>query len=307
MKKVYTQIPICSLGQTPSGIKDCAVCEYGTKYEIRPINVAESFPIPVSATIDKTTVYAGDPVTITIEFDNYVDLDDISTKLSAGLDIESIEKITNKIIQVTVNTDVDNLGNKNIGIIYEYIARYFNINVIESYPKILEIKCSPERIRQGENTIVKIILNRELKHNEEFPSIIINTEAFEIIEEFETMNIAPTVIRGVLSAKLIGGDFEVGAKFPDSTIVTTPLIIESPERIIWATEEDIDGLFPEISEEDNTPEIPEDSPIVSSVKARPMMFSAQRAVTPKEENNDGTVWATEEDIDGLFPELFGEK
>lgn len=278
-KKVYTQIPVCSLGQTPNGIKDCAICDAATSTTPYPVTVPENQAVPIGANIDKYVCYGGDFFVVTLEYDKYLNPNDVLVKLSPGLTEEKREYLDHRYVRITIRSDVYNLGKKNICVGYMGINRYFHVEVIKAYPKIVNIIASPSTLKQGENSIVTVVLNRELEIGEEMPFITINTDAFIYIDEIKPLPITKASLKFTLQAKADKGTYEIMAQFPGSLPVTTVIQIEEEEDLVWATKEDIDGLFDELGETVPPGEIPE---------------STDR-------------YATKEDIDALFPELAGER
>lgn len=282
-KKTYTMIPKCSLGLvTSNGCgHPCSKCDAATKSDIKVLQVPDDQPVIVSAFLDKEIIYTEDTVIATVEFDKPINKDEMLIECSYGIVTTAVQNNynDNKRFNIIFSTTGDSLGKKNICIGYKGINRYFHVNIIKPLPKIMEVDLSPASLLHGGNVIITINMNRELEVNEPYPTLIIDTNAFDIIEEMKPLAITRAALRCVIQAKGEPGVYTVIAQYPGQEAITNKITIEEEDRVEWATKEDIDGLFPELD--------PDGGVIVPDPDQPPILVE----------------WADEEDIDALFPEL----
>lgn len=292
MKKVYTMIPFCSLGDSECAVRHCYSCDAAKEVKPHPMMVGNDCPVPINCGIDKTDVDAGEDINVWVEYDLPIDPKKVKLICGKGLTFGSME-ITNKgtRVEYVIKSGLNALGNRNITVAYNSVARVFNINVRKGYPRIVDTRVSSSSIKVGEKIVVGYVLGRPLEPGDKDPEIMFDTEMFIMTDTPKRSAINDVVYAFTLQSCSREGETKVSISYPGSGGIHTINIYRDPD-MEFATEEDIDGLFPELDDE---PDIPEpDVPEIPDIPDPPVP-------TPPEE--DDRVYATESDIDALFPEL----
>ena len=282
MKKVYTMVPFCSINISDCAIKKCYTCDAAKDTKLHPMMVDDDCAIPINCGIDATDIMVGQYFHAWVEYDKPIDPKKIRIICGKGLHYEKFEIANNGTrVECVINSDINSLGNRNITIAYNSIARVFNVNIRKGYPMIIKTNISSPSIKVGERLVVGYVLNRPLETGDTDPSIIYDTEMFDIIDTPKRSAINDCVYAFVLQAKSREGNTSIMLQYPERPAITMAVEIYKDPDIEFATKEDIDGLFPELS--DN----PEEKP----------------PIDPEPPLGDDVIYATEEDINALFPEL----
>lgn len=245
LKKVVTVIPACSLGETLICNKDCKICDKASYDKVSTVMVPENQSNFISISASKDTVSNGETVDIVCVFDGPISIDDIIESQPSGMIVLNRMRISDDSICIRYKCTELNICKKNIVITYKGISRCVIINV-EIHKAILEsFHVSDNTIKIGDVIRLDLNLNRTLRENEPLPTVKYDSNAFELIQELQPSKTMPENIFCLLQAKIDKGFYGIDAYISDNDIKTEYVTI-SPQDLIYATEEDIDYLFPEL-------------------------------------------------------------
>lgn len=282
LKKTYTMVPECSLGETFNCNKNCSCCDKATKIKYGIVQVPENIPIPLTATIDNDFLYSGEHTHIRISYDKPIDIKRLKVTVGPGLKVEEIryDKDTLHAV-VKISGTEERVGLVNAAVTYAGITRLFQVKVAIAPPEILEVALKPARVRIGEPVLVNIILNRVLRYDESAPTLTLEEDKVSLTQPIKINGIAKEVYNCTITPIIEVGFAKIGVKFENGNTKYVTLEVYEDEELLWATKEDIDALFPELDNDGGV--------IVPDPDQPPLVVE----------------WADEEDIDALFPELMG--
>ena len=284
LKKTFTMVPGCSLGETFHCNKMCSCCDKATEIKYGIVQAPENIPIPISFSIDKDSLYSGEHTFIRITYDKPIDINIIKVVLGKGLNlVESRYDKDRCNIVVEIIATEEFFGLVNATVSYKGITRLFQVKVALSLPKVIDISLKPDRVRIGEPVLVNIILNRTLRHGEPTPEVILEEDEVSLTQPLSVNALSKEVYNCTITPIIETGYSNIQVKFDDQIIGSAMLTIYEDEELNWASKEDIDALFPELNDDGGV--------IVPDPDLPPLIVD----------------WATEEDIDALFPELNAKK
>lgn len=282
MKKVYTMVPFCSINVSECAIKKCFTCDAAKDIKLHPMMVDGDTPVPINCGIDSQDIMVGEYFNLWVEYDKPIDTKKVRIICGRGLTYETFE-LSNRgtRVECAVKADINAIGNRNITISYNSVTRVFNVNIRKGYPMIIKTNISSPSIKVGEKLVVGYVLNRPLEAGDTDPTIVYDTEMFELIDTPKRSPINDCVYVFTLQAKSRDGDTSILLQYPERPEISISVNIYRDPDVEFATKEDIDGLFPELSDK------PEEIP----------------PIDPEPPLGDDVIYATEEDINSLFPEL----
>lgn len=284
-KKTHTQLPKCGLTNVNAcGVKNCNSCDSATEVTTRIVQVPTDQPVIIDMRTDKEMYELGEMFVVTVVFDKPVNKFQLVAAMTAGISIYDIE--SEKPVDTTFKFTfiATSLGNKNISIGYKGINRIINIKAIDTQLRIRNMCAEPTTVEAGDNVMITVILSRALKPGETVPDLMVDTAGFDIISELTMLPLIENSYRATLQAKSEVGTYNIQSYYEHHSdeVFSVSVTIDDPENVEYATEEDIDTLFPELH------------PVTPPTEENKRV----RAVEDEEDE-----YATEEDIDSLFPEL----
>lgn len=283
LKKTFTMVPECSLGESFRCNKICDCCDKATKIKYGIVQVPDNIPIPISFSIDKDSLYSGEHTYIRITYDKIIEIEKLKVVLGQGLKLIDTKYDRDRCnIVVEIEATEEHFGLVNATVSYKGISRLFQIKVALSLPKVVDISLKPESVRIGEPVLVNIILNRVLRPGEPTPEVKLEENEVSLTQPLKINGLSKEVYNCTITPIIETGYSKVEVIFDGKVIGSALLTIYEDEEFAWATKEDIDALFPELDDDGGV--------IVPDPDQPPLIVE----------------WADEEDIDALFPELHGK-
>lgn len=247
-RKVYTVIPKCSIGQTQYCTQDCTRCDKASFDNIIQITIPDDTAYFVSVSADKDKMRIDEIVSVNVVMDRPIDPTLLEVYTTNGLKVvdQAIYDQNTAKIQLTGDGS-GKTGIMNIVVKYAGITRIVRVTLVETFARIIDFKTSSNSIQLGNTIRLDISLNRPLRNDEELPVVKYENMAFELLQDVSISKTNPLNLFMLLQAKVENGVYSITAHFGgDKEPYPEVCVTVSPQEIVYATDEDIDFLFPEL-------------------------------------------------------------
>ncbi len=247
-RKAYTVIPKCSIGQTQYCTQDCSICDKANFDDIIQIPIPDTTAYFVSADIDKNKIRIDEVVTVTIVMDRSIDPALLEVYTTSGIKVISQNIINHNSAEIKLTGDGSGrTGIMNIVVKYAGITRVLRTTLVETFARIVGFTSSSADIQLGNTIRLDISLNRPLKDGEPLPIVKYEQRAFELLYDVSISKTNPLNVFMLLQAKVDSGFYTITANFDgDEEPYPEVCVTISPQEIVYATDEDIYFLFPEL-------------------------------------------------------------
>lgn len=166
-KKVYSQIPACSIGHTVNSTLSCLKCDMMHIGSSMKLYVDEKQPVPVRAEMTgSAAIEAGETVTCKVTFDlTGLKKEDISVMVGEGLKVDSVE-VADKVATVVVSAEAGIYGPRSIQVGHKGVQKMFSVELVKpeavDKPVITAVTVEPNTIEVGGKAVVKVAFDKAI-------------------------------------------------------------------------------------------------------------------------------------------------
>lgn len=168
-KKVYSQVPACSIGQTPNATLSCLKCDMMHIGSSMKLFVPVDQPVPVRAEVDKTVLEAGDAMTCKVSFDAAVEEAKVTTMIGDGLVLDNLT-VSGQEVTAVVSAGAGFAGFRSVAIGYMGVQKMFSCEVkrpaAEEAAGIVSITAEPKQIEVGGKSVITVKFDKALTADE---------------------------------------------------------------------------------------------------------------------------------------------
>lgn len=171
-KKVYSQIPACSIGHTVNNTLSCLKCDMMHIGSSMKLYVDEKQPVPVRAEmVGSAALEAGEKVTCKVTFDlTGLKKEDITVMVGEGLKVESVE-VADTVATVICVAEAGIYGPRSIQIGHKGVQKMFSVELVKpeavDKPVITAVTVEPDTIEVGGKAVVKVAFDKAIAEDGE--------------------------------------------------------------------------------------------------------------------------------------------
>lgn len=171
-KKVYSQIPACSIGHTVNNTLACLKCDMMHIGSSMKLYVDEKQPVPVRAEmVGSAALEAGETVTCKVTFDlEGLKKEDIAVMVGEGLKTDSVE-VAGAVATVVISAEPGIYGPRSIQIGHKGVQKMFSVELVRpeavDKPVITAVTVEPKEIEVGGKAIVKVAFDKAIAEDGE--------------------------------------------------------------------------------------------------------------------------------------------
>ena len=158
-KKVFSQIPACSIGHTVNNTLSCLKCDMMHIGSNMKLYVPEDQAVPVRAEANATALEAGQSIACKVTYSDNITKEEIKTIVGQGLTVTSVE-VAEKVATVNVKAEAGIYGPRSIIVGYKGVNRIFSVELVKpaetDSPKIKSIVAEPAVVEVGQKSVVTI-------------------------------------------------------------------------------------------------------------------------------------------------------
>lgn len=165
-KKVYSQVPACSIGHTVNNTLSCLKCDMMHIGSSMKLFVDEKQPVPVRAEmVGKAALEAGETVTCKVTFDlEGLKKEDISVLAGEGLKVDSVE-VSDKVATVVCSAESGIYGPRSIQVGHKGVQRMFSVQLVKpdaDNSKVVSVTVEPKTIEVGGKAKVQVVFDKKV-------------------------------------------------------------------------------------------------------------------------------------------------
>lgn len=164
-KKVFSQIPACSIGHTVNNTLSCLKCDMMHIGSNMKLYVPEDQAVPVRAEANATALEAGQSIACKVTYSDTVTKEEIKTIVGQGLTVTSVE-VADTVATVNVRAEAGIYGPRSIIVGYKGVNRIFSVELVKpaetAVPKIKSVTAEPAEVEVGEKAVVTVEFEKEV-------------------------------------------------------------------------------------------------------------------------------------------------